>query len=70
MQKLILKNHIEKSKIDALILFLKSWDIEAELVPSIESKIIKKELTLSVGIWKDYNIDAITLRQKAWNRSK
>lgn len=70
MQQLILKNDIEKAKLDALLFFLKSWDIEAEL--KIDSIIEKKKskFSLAAGIWKDYNLDSKALRDNAWNRNK
>jgi hypothetical protein len=34
MQQLILKKDIEQSKMDALLYFLKSWNIDAELKTS------------------------------------
>ena len=36
MQHLILKKDISKSKMKALVNFLKSWDIEAELKTNVE----------------------------------
>lgn len=70
MQHLILKNNIEKRKMEALLIFLKSWDIDAEFksISPISSK-KKSTFSLSVGIWKDYNIDANELRKQAWKRS-
>jgi hypothetical protein len=70
MQHLILIKDIEQSKMDALLYFLKSWDIEAELKTSPIVAKEKSDFSLSVGIWKDYNIDANELRTKAWNRNK
>lgn len=70
MQQLILKKDIEQTKMDALLNFLKSWDIEAELKtsPIIAKK--KSDFSLSAGIWKDYNIGAKELRKQAWERNK
>lgn len=70
MQQLLLIKDIEQSKMDALLHFLKSWDIEAELktIPIVTKK--KTDFSLSVGMWKDYNIDANGLRNQAWNRKK
>ncbi len=70
MQQLILIKDIEQSKMDALLHFLKSWDIEAELkaTPIVTKK--KTDFSLSVGMWKDYDIDANGLRNQAWNRKK
>ncbi len=71
MVQLILKNDIGQNKIDALLHFLKSWDIDAELKTTTSVKNKKKSnFSLSTGIWKDYNIDANDLRKQAWNRNK
>lgn len=70
MQQLILKKKIEKTKMEALLNFLKSWNIEAELKTSPVINKKKSGFSLSVGIWKDYNIDANEIGQKAWKRSK
>ena len=70
MQQLILKNDISKSKMEALIFFLKSWDIEAEVKTYTEVIAKKKtDFSLSVGLWKDNSIDANELRKQAWNRN-
>ena len=69
MQQLILKNDISPSKIEALIHFLKSWDIEAELKTSTETSSTNKiDFSLSEGLWKDRVIDVSELRKQAWNR--
>ncbi len=69
MTQLIFKNNIEQRKLDALLYFLKTWNIDAELKTSIP-KIAKKQnaFSLTVGLWEDYSIDAKELRNKAWNR--
>lgn len=70
MQQLILKNDISQSKMEALIYFLKSWDIEAEVKKNTEVSTKKKnDFSLSVGLWKDNTIDANELRKQAWNRN-
>ncbi len=63
MQQLILKKDIEPSKMEALLHFLKSWNIEAELkiIPTAKKK---SNFSLAVGMWKDYDIDATTLRKQ------
>jgi hypothetical protein len=69
MTQLIFKNDLEQNKLDALLHFLKTWNIEAELktsTPKVENK--QKEFSLSSGIWKDYDMDAKDLREKAWSR--
>jgi len=71
MQQLILKNDVSPGKMDALLQFLNSWGIEAELqTTELPAGKKKNEFTLSAGIWKDYNIDAGELRKQAWNRNK
>lgn len=71
MIQLILKNDIGQNKIDALLHFLKSWDIDAELRTTIKTKTQKESnFTLATGIWKDTVIDAKDLREQAWNRNK
>lgn len=70
MQQLILKKDISQSKMEALIYFLKSWDIEAEVKINTEVPAKKKtDFSLSVGLWKDNAIDANELRKQAWNRN-
>jgi hypothetical protein len=70
MQQLILKKDIEQSKMDALLHFLKSWNIEAELKTNSIAVKKKNDFSLSVGLWKDYTINAQELRTKSWNRNK
>ena len=70
MQHLILKKDIEQHKLDALILFLKSLNIEAELKKESLSTNKKSSFSLSAGIWKDYHVNASELRAKAWKKNK
>lgn len=71
MVEIILKTDVEKNKIDALLHFLKSWNIDAEIKGDIRNTTKRKAgFSLSAGIWKDYNIDAAELRKQAWNRNK
>lgn len=69
MQHLLLKNNLDQSKIDALIVFLKSLDIDAELKTNAPVVNKKTTFSLSAGIWKDYHIDAKKLRKEAWNKN-
>jgi hypothetical protein len=69
MQQLILKNDISESKMKALLHFLKNWDIDAEVKKEVKIAKKKSDFTLSVGIWKDYLIDAKDLRNQAWKRN-
>ena len=70
MQQLILKQELSQSKIDALISFLKSWGVDAELKSTLkmEDKVLASEFTLNTSIWKDREIDSEELRKQAWNR--
>lgn len=71
MVEIILKNNIEKSKIDTLLQLFKSWNIDAEVKKNEEPVIRKKaKFSLSAGIWKNYSIDTGELRKQAWNRNK
>lgn len=70
MQQIILKKDIEKNKIEALLFFLKSWDIEVEFKNSVEVNTKKKsDFSLSAGIWEDYKLDGSELRKQAWSRN-
>jgi hypothetical protein len=70
MQQLILKQELSQSKIDALISFLKSWGVDAEVKSSIKSSktIQTTEFNLNTSIWKDRDIDSKELRKQAWSR--
>jgi hypothetical protein len=70
MTEIVLKNNIDKSKMDALLSFLKTWGLEAEL-RTINEHANKKsaKFTLTAGLWKDYNISADNLRKQAWQRN-
>jgi hypothetical protein len=68
MQEIIFKKKISKTKMDALIQFLKSWDIDAEVKTKKEVINESNEFSLSVGLWKDYEVDAKELRKQAWSR--
>ncbi len=69
MAQLIFKNDLEKNKLDALLHFLKTWNIDAELKTNTQKVTKKKnDFSLASGIWKDYSIDAKELRAKVWNR--
>lgn len=66
MVHLLLKNNIEQSKLDALLIFLKSWNIDAEIKKTASVSVKNKsKLSLAQGIWKDYDITAESLRNRA-----
>ena len=67
MFELLLKNEIQQEKIDALLHFLKVWDIDIEIKnQSPKATKTNNDFSLSAGIWKDYDIDASKLRKQAW----
>jgi len=52
-----------------LLIFLKTWNIEAELKTSTRKAAKKqKSFSLSTGLWSDYSVDSKELRNKAWSR--
>ncbi|MFW0715541.1 hypothetical protein [Pedobacter sp. N23S346] len=69
MTEIILKGDVEQSKIDALLSFLKSSNIDAEVkITNLNDVKKSSEFSLSAGIWRDYDIKAEELRNKAWKR--
>jgi hypothetical protein len=71
MIQLILKKSIEPRKMNALLDFLKLWDIDAEVKkPKVEITRTNTAFDLAAGIWEDATIDAKELRKKAWNQNK
>jgi len=66
MTELILKKDIGESKMKALLAFLKSWGIDVEVRQTTKSELKENTFSLNVGMWKDYNIDAKTLREQSW----
>ncbi len=69
MQQLILKTDLDETKIKTLLSLLKSWNIEAQFKnKTVVNKKKQTDFTLSSGIWKNYNIEATTLRNQAWNK--
>jgi hypothetical protein len=66
MTQLIFKNDLEEDKLKALLGFLKTWDIDAEVKTSTPRVVkSKKKFSLSIGLWNDYTIDSVELRKKA-----
>ena len=66
MVELVLRNELKQEKMDALLYFLKVWDIDIEIKKKANGNKSNSDFTLSAGIWKDYDIDATKLRQQAW----
>lgn len=71
MVEIILKSNISEDKIEALLQFLKSLNIEAQLKKdNLFEEREKADFSLSTGLWKDYLIDGNQLRKQSWERSK
>ena len=70
MQHIVLKKELSKSKLNALLSFLKGWGVDAEVKSSnVETnQMSSSEFTLNTEIWKDIEISASELRKNAWNR--
>lgn len=69
MTQLIFKNDLEQNKLEALLHFLKTWNIDAELKSSTRKTVKKQnDFSLASGIWKDNTIDGKGLRNEAWSR--
>ncbi len=67
--QLILKNNIERSKLLALINFLKSMNFDFEMRSNkIEPQAANNKFNLAAGLWGDADITAENLRTKAWKR--
>ncbi|UOE41001.1 hypothetical protein MTP09_14020 [Chryseobacterium suipulveris] len=71
MTEIILKTHLESRKLKALLEFLRSWNIDAE-VKTTPKKSSEEKISFfdGEGIWKDYDIDGKELRKRAWERNK
>lgn len=71
MIHIILKQDLEQNKLDALVAFLESMDIEVELKKKASKKVLQKnDFSLAVGLWKDRPVNASELRINAWSRNK
>jgi hypothetical protein len=71
MTQIILKNQIERKKLETLLFLLKSWEIDAEVnnnnITQSKSKSNHALFSTTRGMWKDREIDARQLRREAWN---
>jgi len=66
MLELVFKNEIQQEKMDALLHFLRVWDIDIEIKKTPNANKTNNDFSLSAGLWKDYDIDATKLRKQAW----
>lgn len=71
MTEIILKEDIGQKKLNALLDFIKSLNVDAEVLKEGRIQTTKGLLFESTrGIWKDHKIDAEVLRFKAWSKAK
>ena len=70
MTELILKNKIDRQKLNSIVLFLKSWGIDAEIkTTAVPKKANAAEpFSQSFGMWANRDIDIKKIRQKAHER--
>ena len=70
MTELILKNKIDRQKLNSIIMFLKSWGIDAEVkTTSTHRKVDAEELfSQSFGMWAGRDIDVKAIRQNTYKR--
>jgi hypothetical protein len=71
MTQLILKSSIDNAKMDVLIHLLKSWDIDAEIKDiNPDAEQTTDPFSDVRGIWADYEITDMELREKAFGAQK
>jgi hypothetical protein len=71
MTQLVLKSKINQRKLDALLFFLKEWDINAEITTIPDRRCVAMSyvpFSETIGMWKDYAVDAKELRNQTWRR--
>ncbi|MDR2145878.1 MAG: hypothetical protein LBE91_05405 [Tannerella sp.] len=66
MTELILKNRIDRKKLNSIVIFLQSWGIETEIrTVSAKKKTVREEpFSQSFGMWADRDVDIKKIRQK------
>jgi hypothetical protein len=70
MTELILKNKVDRKRLNSIVIFLKSWGIDAEIKTiSTQKKDDEEEpFSQSFGMWADRDIDINKIRQEAYER--
>ena len=69
MTELVLKGKIDRKKLDSIVNFLRSWDIDVEIKESATKE--EGENTIfseSFGMWADRDIDVKAIRQMTRER--
>lgn len=65
MTEIILRGITDRKKLDSIINFLKSWDIDVEIKTNTKKKAEKKGLFEdSFGMWENRDIDIKAIRQR------
>ena len=69
MTELIVKNRVDRQRLNSVVIFLKAWGIEAEIKTTTTPKIeVEKPFSQSFGMWADRDIDIKEIRQKTRER--
>ena len=70
MTELILKNRLDRKQINSIVIFLKSWGIDAEIKTIATQKKTNKEepFSRSFGMWADRDINIKEIRKKVYEQ--
>ena len=69
MTELILKNRIDRQRLNSIVTFLKAWGVDAEIKTTATSKIkVKEPFSQSFGMWADRDINIKTIRHQTHER--
>jgi len=70
MTELILKTKVERKKLNSILIFLKSWGIDAEIKTTVTPKEAdtEKPFSQSFGMWENRDVDIKKIRQKSYER--
>ena len=67
MTELIFKNRISKQKLDSIVYYLKTLNVDVEIKNSTHENVVKKDpFAQTFGMWADRDIDATALRKQTW----
>ena len=69
--ELVLKNEVDHQKLNSIVIFLKTWGIDAEIrtIATRKKAIAKEEpFSQSFGMWAGRDINIKEIRQKAYQR--
>ena len=70
MTELILKNRIDRQKLNSIVIFLKSWGIDAEIKTTVatpDNTNMEEPFSKSFGMWAERELDVKKIRQKAYD---